>query len=297
MKIKGDYRMKKIITLFVLLTSIFVLASCEATSSEETSDLVYDRIDQVWVNSSEMKTIRVAMDLRYPPFETTDDNNSPSGISVELAMLFGVFVGRKVEIVNTSFGAIIPALQAEEVDIAIASMSITTARDEVVDFTNAYFYFKIITLVNRDFAEENNISEDSTIEDLRNSGGTFTGIASQVSASIPASYDINVLEAVDLSTAVENVVQGTADILLMSANPVVQAYNANPDETMVVWSPWVSSPIGMAVNEGNSELQKVANDFIETFNSGIYEYLKELYDEELIETLGRFGLEFYINEN
>jgi polar amino acid transport system substrate-binding protein len=244
-----------------------------------------------------MKTIRVAMDLRYPPFETTDDNNSPSGISVELAMLFGVFVGRKVEIVNTSFGAIIPALQAEEVDIAIASMSITTARDEVVDFTNAYFYFKIITLVNRDFAEENNISEDSTIEDLRNSGGTFTGIASQVSASIPASYDINVLEAVDLSTAVENVVQGTADILLMSANPVVQAYNANPDETMVVWSPWVSSPIGMAVNEGNSELQKVANDFIETFNSGIYEYLKDLYDEEILETLGRFGLEFYINEN
>ena len=288
--------MKKIFTLVVLLTSIFVLASCEA-SNDDSSALVYDRIDQVWVNSDEMKTIRVAMDLRYPPFETTDENNSPTGISVELANLFGVFVGRKVEVVNTSFGAIIPALQAEEVDIAIASMSITAARDEVVDFSDAYFYFKIITLVNKDFASENNITENSTIDELRNSGGTFTGIASQVSASIPESYDISVLEAADLSTAVENVVQGTADILLMSANPVVQAYNANPDETMVVWSPWVSSPIGMAVNEGNTELQQIANDFIETFNSGLYDYLKEIYDEELLETLGRFGLEFYINEN
>ncbi len=122
-------------------------------------------------------------------------------------------------------------------------------------------------------------------------------VLNQVSASIPASYDISVLEAADLATAVENVVQGTADILLMSANPVVQAYAANPDTTMVVWSPWVSSPIGMAVNEGNAELQALANDFIQHFNSGIYNYLKDLYDAEILETLGRFGLEFYINEN
>lgn len=289
--------MKKILSLFVLLTSVFVLASCTTTETEESATLVYDRLDQEWVSRDEMKTIRVAMDLRYPPFETTDTNNEPTGISVELAYLFGEFIGRNVEVVNTAFGSIIPALQANEVDIAIASMSITEARDEVVDFSNVYFYFKIITLVNEEFAATNNITEDSSIEDLINSGGSFTGIANQVSASIPASYDISVLEAADLATAVENVVQGTADILLMSANPVVQAYAANPDTTMVVWSPWVSSPIGMAVNEGNAELQALANEFISTFNSGIYDYLKDLYDAEILETLGRFGLEFYINEN
>ena len=268
--------MKKILSLFVLLTSVFVLASCEAEDP-----------------------LRVAMDLRYPPFETVDDLNNPEGISVDIALAFGEFIGREVEIVNTAFGSIIPALQAGEVDIAIASMSITEARDEVVDFSNPYFYFKIITLVNKDFAAANNLNEDSSIEDLRNSGGSFTGIANQVSVSIPASYGISVLEAADLATAVENVVQGTADILLMSANPVVQAYAANPDETMVVWSPWVSSPIGMAVNEGNAELQALANDFIATFTEpgGIYETLSAKYDNTIKTTLGRFGLEFYINEN
>lgn len=268
--------MKKVLTLIVLLTSIFVLASCEAEGP-----------------------LRVAMDLRYPPFETVDDMNNPEGISVDVATAFGEFIGREVEIVNTAFGSIIPALQAGEVDIAIASMSITAARDEVVDFSDPYFYFKIITLVNKDFAAENNIDEDATIEELRNSGGSFTGIASQVSASIPASYNIDVLEAADLATAVENVVQGTADILLMSANPVIQAYTANPDETMVVWSPWVSSPIGMAVNEGNTELQQLANDFIATFTEpgGLYETLSLKYDAQILTTLGRFGLEFYINEN
>ena len=268
--------MKKIFTLFVLLTSVFVLASCEAEGP-----------------------LRVAMDLRYPPFETVDDMNNPEGISVDIALAFGEFIGREVEIVNTAFGSIIPALQAGEVDIAIASMSITAARDEVVDFSNPYFYFKIITLVNKEFAEANNITEDSSIETLRNSGGSFTGIANQVSASIPASLGITVTEAADLATAVENVVQGTADILLMSANPVVQAYAANPEETMVVWSSWQSSPIGMAVNEGNSELQQLANDFIATFDDegGLYDILSAKYDAQIKTTLGRFGLEFYINEN
>lgn len=268
--------MKKIVTLLVILVSVFTLAACESEGP-----------------------LRVAMDLRYPPFETVDEMNNPEGISVDIALAFGEYIGREVEIVNTSFGSIIPALEAGEVDIAIASMSYTEERDEKVDFSDFYFYFKIITLVNDTWANANGIDEDSTVEDLKNSGGRFTGIANQVSASIPAEYDIDVLEAADLATAVENVVQGTADILLMSANPVVQAYNANPDETMVVWSSWVSSPISMAVQEGNSELQELANEFIATFTDegGMYDQLKETWDEEILAQLGRFGLDFYINED
>ena len=179
-------------------------------------------------------------------------------------------------------------------------MSITAERQEKVDFSNPYFYFKIITLVSKDFATANNITEDSTPEDLRAvNGARFTGIASQVSASIPAGFGINVLEATDLATAVENVVQKTADILIMSANPVVQAYNANSDDTIVVWSPWVASPIGMAVQKGNADLLALANEFIATFSDdgGLYDILSTKWDPTLLETLGRYGLEFYINQN
>jgi polar amino acid transport system substrate-binding protein len=257
--------------------AIFTLASCETEAP-----------------------LRVAMDLRYPPFETVTDMNDPEGISVDIALAFGEFIGREVEIVNTGFSAIIPALEAGEVDIAIASMSITAEREEKVDFSNPYFYFKIITLVNKDFAEANSVTGDTTPEQLRAiTGAKFTGIASQVSSSIPAGYGIDVLEATDLATAVENVVQGTADILIMSANPVVQGYNANPDDTLVVWSPWVASPIGMAVQNGNTELLALANEFIATFSSegGLYEVLSNKWDPTLLQTLGRYGLEFYINQN
>ena len=243
--------------------------------------------------------LRVGMDLRYPPFETVNENDVPEGISVDVAYAFGEFIGREVEIVNTDFSALIPAIQSGEIDIAIASMSITEEREQSVDFSNPYFYFKIISLVNAEFATANGIDEDSTIEELLAvESATYTGIASQVSVTIPESYGKTVTQTTDLATAIEEVAQGTADILLMSANPVVNGYKANPNDTIVVWDAFVSSPIGMAVQEGNEELLQLANDFIATFNDegGLYETLATTWDAVLLENLGRYGLEFYINE-
>ena len=55
----------------------------------------------------------------------------------------------------------------------------------------------------------------------------------------------------------------------------------------------------MAVNKGNTELLELANEFIATFNEegGLYDVLSAKYDAQILTTLGRFGLEFYINEN
>lgn len=243
--------------------------------------------------------IRVGMDLRYPPFETVTADNQPEGISVDVANAFGTFLGRPTEIVNTGFGGLIPALQSGEIDIVIASMSITDARKAVVDFTDPYFFFKIITLVNQEFATANSLDEDSTTEELLAlPNAKFAGIASQVSATIPTGLGKTVTEYVDLATAIEAVAEGDADILLMSASPVVNAYKANPEQTMVVWDPWVSSPIGMAVNKGNTELLVSANDFIDTFNDedGLYDQLRANWDTIVLAQLERYGMDFYINE-
>lgn len=243
--------------------------------------------------------LRVGMDLSYPPFETVTTLNEPVGISVDIAKAFGVYLGREVEIVNTDFGSLIPALNSGEIDIIIASMSITEERELSVDFTDPYFYFKIISLVNKDFADANNLTEDSTVEEvLAIEDVTYVGLASQVSSSIPQSYGKTVVEATDLGTAVESVAQGTADILLMSANPVVDGYNANPDDTMILWDAFVSSPIGMAVAQGNTELLAQANAFIDTFSDegGLYSVLSMDWDAVIVEQLGKYGLDFYIYE-
>ena len=267
--------MKKSIMLMSTVAALALVTGCGATADP----------------------LKVGMDLRYPPFETVDANNTPEGISVDVANAFGEFLNRETSIVNTGFGGLIPALQSDELDIVIASMSITAARQEVVDFSNPYFYFKIITLVNIDFATANNLTVDSTTEDLLAiTTAKFAGIASQVSATIPASYGITVTEYPTLDLAIESVAQGTDDILLMSASPVVNGFKANRETTMVVWDPWVSSPIGMAVKKGNTELLDLANDFIATFSDegGLYSVLRTKYDASVTAQLERYGMDFYI---
>jgi polar amino acid transport system substrate-binding protein len=270
--------MKKYFILFTSILAASILAGC----------------------APEGDPIRVGMDLRYPPFETVDTENNPEGISVDVAKAFGQYLGRPTQIVNTAFGGLIPALQSGEIDIVIASMSITAARQEVVNFTDPYFYFKIITLVNQTFATANQVTQDTTTAQLLAiNNARYAGIAAQVSATIPASYGKTVTEYVDLPAAIEAVAEGDADILLMSASPVVNGYKAYRTKTMIVWSPWVSSPIGMAVNKGNSELLASANAFIDTFTdeNGLYSQLRANWDAIVLAQLERYGLDFYINAN
>jgi len=271
--------MKKIINMSFVLVLIFILTACNTDNENDP--------------------LRVGMDLRYPPFETVDTSNNPEGISVDIGLAFGEYLGREVTIVNTNFSSLIPALEADTIDIIIASMSITEKREESVDFTDPYFYFKIISLVNKDFADENQLTSDSSIDDiLAIENAKFVGLATQVSATIPESYNKDVIEATDLGTAVESVAQGSSDILLMSANPVIDGYNANMDDTMIIWDSFDSSPIGMAVKEGNSELLAKANAFIDTFNDdgGLYDELSEKWNETLLAQSDELGLDFYTNE-
>lgn len=243
--------------------------------------------------------LRVGMDLRYPPFETQDNAGVPFGISVDVAKAFGEYLGRPVEIVDTNFGSLIPALNAGEIDVIIASMSRTPERAQAIDFSDTYFYFKIISLVNQQFAQANGITIDSPKEALTALNTRFTGITGQVSASIPEQLGFDVEIATNLESAVLNVVQGTSDVLMMSAFPVTRGHLANPEDTLVLWDPFVSSPIAMGIRKGEADLLSQANSFVATMSQpgGLYETLQASWDGEIRNLLGRYGLEFFINEN
>lgn len=268
--------MKKLYLLIIILTTSLLLISC-----------------------NKKDVIKVGMDLRYPPFETTDKKDKPYGISVDISNEFAKFIGKEVKIVPMKFPNLIISLQNGSIDVVIASLSITEERKEMVDFSEPYFYFKIISLLNKDFANEHNLNEDSKKEDLlKIKEAKYTGLNGQVSTTIPESFGKVVKEVDEISTAIEEISQGTSDVLLMSASPVVGGYKAHKNTTMVLWDPFESSPIAMGVKKGNKELLNKANEFIKTFNdkNGMYEMLKDKWDDVILEELERYGLDFYIEE-
>ena len=150
-----------------------------------------DELD-VLAKVKQTKLIRVGMDLSYPPFETTDKNNKPYGISVDIAYKLGNFLSYpnneiKVEIVNTDFKNLIPALNQGAIDVIIGSMGITDQRKQSIDFSKPYMYFKLTALLNKQFAENNftDIENITTKQLLDNNNAKYVGLTSQLSSKSP----------------------------------------------------------------------------------------------------------------
>ena len=267
--------MKKIVLGITVLLLVFSLSAC--------------KIDN---------TLKVGMDLRWPPFETIDNNGDPTGISVDLAYALGEYLDKEVVIVDLEFGSLITALATKEIDIIIGSMSITDEREDGTNFTfsDPYFYFPLITVLNKDFAETNSIE---TKEDLFSYDGVkFVGPVSFVSLSIPRNEALNpvILEVIDSNTAVLEVISGSADAFIISASSAAGYHTANPNTTVLMWDPIDLSPIGMGMREDDTQLLKDVNEFIAGLNNteGVFDMLREDYDAIIAEALPGQGLDFYI---
>src|SRR5580658_10986111 len=89
----------------------------------------------------------VGMELAYPPFEMTDPQGRPTGVSVDLANALGKFLGRDVEIQNIPFDGLIPSLQTHKIDLIISSMTATAERAKTIDFSDPYLKTGLCLLV------------------------------------------------------------------------------------------------------------------------------------------------------
>ena len=85
------------------------------------------------------KTIRIATEGAYPPFNFTNADGSIGGFDVDVANALCEQMQASCEIVAQDWDGIIPGLLAQKYDAVIAGMSITAERQEKVDFTEPYF--------------------------------------------------------------------------------------------------------------------------------------------------------------
>jgi len=84
------------------------------------------------------ETLRVGTEALMPPFEFVTGSNEVSGFDIELARRIGQTLGKKVEIINMNFSALIPALQSGKIDLAISCFNVTEERKQEVNFSRPY---------------------------------------------------------------------------------------------------------------------------------------------------------------
>ena len=225
------------------------------------------------------KTLTVAMELAYPPFETRDEAGDAYGISPAFMQRFADEYGYDLVIENTAFDGLIPALQTDKADAVMSSITITDEREAEVDFTDPYAVAQLAILANAQ-------SGIGSIDDLNQPGKTVavkTGSTGDVYATKNLT-NAQIVRLADESACVTEVVQGRADGFLYDQLTIYRNNQANPDTTEAVFIPFQDPEYwGVAVADGNDELRAQFNEFIaQCKQDGTFEELTQefLADEK-----------------
>lgn len=97
------------------------------------------------------KVLRVGTEPTFAPFEFQKEGSKDfDGFDMDLIRAIGKQLNMKVEIQNMGFDALIPAINAGNIDAAIAGMSITPDRQKAVDMSDPYYTSGLVVVVNKD---------------------------------------------------------------------------------------------------------------------------------------------------
>lgn len=276
--------MKKLLLLLVVLSMVLGACANEKTSqdaygNEEGNESVLDK-----------DVIKVGMELQYPPFETKDTDGNPAGASVMLAEALGEYLGKEIEIIDTPYPSLIPALETGKIDIIISSMTITEAREEKVDFSIPYTTSQLMMLAYIDSPV--NGPDDLNNEDVIIASKTGTIGALWAAANAPKAKIVNVEEE---ASAVLEVAQGKADVFIYDPLSIIAHHENYPDTTKALLTPLPNTKgWGIALRKNDPEFKAKLDEFINTAKTdGTYDKIRKEYLEDKIKEFEDKGLEFF----
>ncbi|MGI6227566.1 MAG: transporter substrate-binding domain-containing protein [Peptococcales bacterium] len=238
----------------------------------------------------EDNTLVVGMELAYPPFETTDKNGNPEGISVDLANALGEYLKRPVKIENMAFTGLIPALTTKKIDMIISSMTITEKRLETVDFSDPYCKAYLALLVNA-------YSDVDKVTDL-NQKGKKIAVKKGSTGYFYATENLKEGEILvfDKETAcVLEVVQGRADAFIYDQMTIFKNWQQYPDSTKALLEPFNDYEYwGIALRKEDTKLKEQINTFLKEFkNEQGFEKLGEKYLGEIKGEFAKRDIPFF----
>jgi glutamine transport system substrate-binding protein len=256
--------MKKFGVFTLMLSIMLVLAACGT-----------DKGGSSGASSGDSKgKYKVGIDNTYPPFEFEVDGEV-TGIDIDIISAIAKNQGFEIEFDAMDFGGIIPAMQADQLDIAIAGMSITDERKKVVDFSDPYFDAGLTLVIDA------KTTDIKAIEDLKGKtvavkNGTTGAKFAQDNES---KYGYKVVQFDDSPAMFQEVQNGNADALIEDYPVIAYAISQNSLGLQIVGERLNGDQYGIAVLKGkNSDVLKKINDGLQELrDSGEYDKILDKY--------------------
>ncbi len=217
-------------------------------------------------------TLTMATNASFPPYEYYDGENIV-GIDAEIAAAVAEKMGYELEIQDMEFDSIIAAVQSGKADFAMAGMTVTEDRLQMVNFSDSYATGIQAVIVKAD-------SPITTVDDLFAEGANHTvGVQLSTTGDIYTSGDI---EEAGLGTvqrfpngneAVMALLNGKIDCVVIDIEPA-KAYVAANEGLKVLDTEY-------AVEDYAACFAKENEDTLAKFNAA----LKELTEDGTIQSI------------
>lgn len=231
----------------------------------------------------------VGMELAYRPFEMMDAQGRPSGVSVDLANALGQALGREVQIVNTPFAGLIPALQTHKIDLIISSMTATPERAKSISFSDPYLKTGLCLLVGKESPVQSIVDADQPGRTIVVKGGTTGHI--YATSHIQHAH---LLVEDNENTCVLEVVQGKADAFIYDQISTFENWRRNRETTRPILKPFQEESWAIGLRQDDTVLREAVNHFLKEYREhGGFEQLGDRYLKEQKEAFRKLGYPFY----
>ena len=242
--------MKKIMAKVLIVATVTMgLVGCgnSGTATSNNSDKKFS------------KKYVIATDATYAPFEYEKDGKY-IGIDMELLASIAKVEGFEYELKPMDFKGIIPALQANQIDGAIAGMGITDERKNVLDMSSGYFESGLSAVAKKD--------NDKIKSEADFKGKIFAvkkgTLGSKYAEENKDKLGITIKYFNDTPSMMQEVKNGNADITFEDYPVIAYMISVDPTSNLkIVGEKITKQDYGFAVKKGSNK------ELVDAFNDGI----------------------------
>ena len=235
-------------------TSADSSAAGDAAASQEGG------ADSAELNLVEDGKLIMSTNAQFPPYEMVAGDGSFEGIDVEVAQAIAEKLNLELVIDDMDFDAALLAAQNGKSDIVMAGVTVDEDRLAVMDFTTSYANGVQVVIVPED-------SEIASIDDLEGKQiGCQRGTTGYIFCSDTPENggygEENVTAYDDGATAVQALLNGQVDAVVIDNAPAQEYVNANPG-LKILDTEFANEDYAIGVAKGNTALLDAINGALE----------------------------------
>lgn len=252
--------MKKIVKILAAVMTLALLAGAVGCGAKNDTGL------------KDAKVMVMGTNAAFPPFEFLD-GGVVSGVDADLMAAIAKEMGVELKISDMEFDSLPTALANGQIDVIAAGFTVTSDREETMDFSTPYYTAAQTIIVAKD-------SEFASKDDLKDKViGVQSGTSGQFCAEDLTSSD-NIKGFASGMLAVEALKNGQVDAVIIDNNPAKTYADENPDTLKLIEGQYDDEEYAIAVAKDNAALLKKINDALAklkengTFDEIISKYIK-----------------------